>query len=113
MRLICGKTTIVLSISLVGVRLRGCYGGPLFCNNLHEINVVQGVSLESFTLCVNKERQSSVQAMQLSNGVSNAAGMWFGHLLFDDIPGLIIVTVASTVFAAMQSDQFRFRPLLV
>jgi len=51
--------------------------------------------------------------MQLSNGVSNPAGMWFGHLLFDGIPGIIIATVAAAVFAATQSDQFRFIPLLV
>jgi len=51
--------------------------------------------------------------MQLSNGVSNPAGMWLGHLLFDGIPGLIIATVAAVVFAVMQSDQFKFIPLLV
>ena len=51
--------------------------------------------------------------MQLSNGVSNPAGMWLGHLLFDGIPGLIIATVITAVFAATQSDQFKFLPLLV
>ena len=99
-------------ISLVGV-LWGCYGGPLFCDNLHKLNVVQGVFPAFFTLYVHKERRSSVQAMQLSNGVSNPAGMWLGHLLFDGIPGVVIATVVSAVFAATQSDQFRFIPLLV
>ena len=51
--------------------------------------------------------------MQLSNGVSNPAGMWLGHLLFDGIPGIIIATVITAVFAATQSDQFKFIPLLV
>jgi ATP-binding cassette, subfamily A (ABC1), member 3 len=39
--------------------------------------------------------------------------MWLGHLLFDGIPGLIVATVVTVVFAAMQFDQFRFLPLLV
>jgi len=51
--------------------------------------------------------------MQLSNGVSNPAGMWLGHLLFDGIPGLIIATVVAAVVATTQADQFRFIPLLV
>jgi ATP-binding cassette subfamily A (ABC1) protein 3 len=51
--------------------------------------------------------------MQLSNGVSNPAGMWLGHLLFDGIVGVIIATVVVAVFATTQSDQFRFIPLLV
>ena len=99
-------------ISLDSV-LWGCYGGPLFCDNLHKLNAVQGVFPAFFTLYVHKERRSSVQAMQLSNGVSNPAGMWLGHLLFDGIPGFVIATVVSAVFAATQSDQFRFIPLLV
>lgn len=99
-------------ISLVGVLWR-CYGGPLFINNLHKLNAVQAVFPAFFTLYVNKERRSSVQAMQLSNGISNPAGMWLGHLLFDGIPGIIIATVTSAVFAATRSDQFRFIPLLV
>jgi ATP-binding cassette subfamily A (ABC1) protein 3 len=51
--------------------------------------------------------------MQLSNGVSNPAGMWLGHLLIDGIPGVIIATVVVAVFAATRSDHFRFLPLLV
>jgi len=51
--------------------------------------------------------------MQLSNGVSNPAGMWLGHLLIDAIPGVIIATVVAAVFAATRPDQFRFIPLLV
>jgi ATP-binding cassette subfamily A (ABC1) protein 3 len=51
--------------------------------------------------------------MQLSNGVSNPAGMWLGHLLIDGIPGVIIATVVAAVFAATHSGHFRFLPLLV
>ena len=88
-------------------------GLPPYYNCLHKLNATQAVFPAFFTLYVSKERRSSVQAMQLSNGVSNPAGMWFGHLLFDGIPGLVIATVIAAVFAATQSDQFRFIPLLV
>lgn len=94
--------------------LWSCYGAPLVINlcKLHLITV-QAVFPAFFTLYVSKERRSSVQAMQLSNGVSNPAGMWLGHLLFDAIPGVIIATVVAAVFAATQSNQFKFIPLLV
>ena len=82
-------------------------------DDIHKLNAVKAAFPAFFTLYVNKERRSSVQAMQLSNGVSNPAGMWLGHLLFDGIPGLIIATVTAAVFATTQSDQFRFIPLLV
>jgi ATP-binding cassette subfamily A (ABC1) protein 3 len=83
------------------------------CDNLCKLNAVQAVFPAFFTLYVHKERRSSVQAMQLSNGVSNPAGMWLGHLLFDGISGIIIATAVAAVFAATQPDQFRFIPLLV
>jgi ATP-binding cassette subfamily A (ABC1) protein 3 len=81
--------------------------------NLRKLNYRTGVFPAFFTLYVSKERRSSVQAMQLSNGISNPAGMWLGHLLFDGIPGVVIATVVAAVFAATQPDQFSFIPLLV
>jgi ATP-binding cassette subfamily A (ABC1) protein 3 len=93
--------------------LWSCYGSRPFHGNLQILNLVQAVFPAFFTLYVSKERRSSVQAMQLSNGISNPAGMWFGHLLFDGIPGIIIATITAVVFATTQSDQFKFIPLLV
>ncbi|RPD64790.1 P-loop containing nucleoside triphosphate hydrolase protein [Lentinus tigrinus ALCF2SS1-6] len=53
-----------------------------------------------FTLYVAQERRSSVQAMQFSNGLSNPAGLWLGHLLFDSMFGVLCATILTIVFAA-------------
>jgi len=58
-----------------------------------------------FTLYVSKERRSSVQAMQYSNGLTNPAGLWLGHLLFDGISSFIVATVVAIIFATA-SNQF-------
>ncbi|KAJ3739785.1 hypothetical protein DFH05DRAFT_1530053 [Lentinula detonsa] len=58
-----------------------------------------------FAIYVSKERRSGVQAMQFSNGLSNTAGLWLGHLLFDWIFSIISATVIIIVFAAV-SNQF-------
>jgi ATP-binding cassette subfamily A (ABC1) protein 3 len=58
-----------------------------------------------FALYVSRERRSSVQAMQLSNGLTNPVGLWLGHLLFDSVFVLIIATVVTVIFA-VASDQF-------
>jgi len=52
------------------------------------------------------ERRSSIQAMQLSNGLINPAGLWLGHLLFDGIFGVFLSTLITIVFAAA-SNQFK------
>ncbi|KAI1786794.1 P-loop containing nucleoside triphosphate hydrolase protein [Ganoderma leucocontextum] len=53
-----------------------------------------------FTLYVAQERRSSVQAMQFSNGLSNPAGLWLGHLMFDSIFSVVAATILVIVFAA-------------
>jgi len=58
-----------------------------------------------FAMYVSLERRSSVQAMQFSNGLTNPAGLWLGHLLFDGILGTILATFIIIVFAAA-STQF-------
>ncbi|TDL26396.1 P-loop containing nucleoside triphosphate hydrolase protein [Rickenella mellea] len=58
-----------------------------------------------FALYVANERRSSVQAMQLSNGLTNPVGLWIGHLMFDGIFTVIIATVIIIVFA-VASNQF-------
>ncbi|KAJ7584352.1 hypothetical protein C8J56DRAFT_950802 [Mycena floridula] len=58
-----------------------------------------------FALYVTKERRSSVQAMQFSNGLANPSGLYLGHLLFDSMFTLFISTVITIVFATA-SDQF-------
>ncbi|KAK7021894.1 hypothetical protein VNI00_017183 [Paramarasmius palmivorus] len=50
-----------------------------------------------YAIYVSKERRSSVQAMQFSNGLTNPAGLWAGHLMFD----LIFIILASTIIAAV------------
>ncbi|TBU26630.1 P-loop containing nucleoside triphosphate hydrolase protein [Dichomitus squalens] len=58
-----------------------------------------------FSLYVAKERRSAVQAMQLSNGLSDPVGLWLGHLLFDSIFGVVAATLIVIIFAAV-SNQF-------
>ncbi|KAI0756145.1 P-loop containing nucleoside triphosphate hydrolase protein [Daedaleopsis nitida] len=58
-----------------------------------------------FSLYVAKERRSAVQAMQLSNGLSDPIGLWLGHLLFDSMFAVIAATLIVIIFAAA-SNQF-------
>ncbi|KAJ7655360.1 hypothetical protein B0H17DRAFT_1099089 [Mycena rosella] len=58
-----------------------------------------------FAMYVSKERRSSVQAMQFSNGLHNPTGLWLGHLLFDTIFTLITSTIIIIIFATV-SHQF-------
>ncbi|KAH9486075.1 ABC transporter A family member 6 [Psilocybe cubensis] len=64
-----------------------------------------------FALYVSKERRSSVQAMQLSNGLTNPVGMWLGHLMFDLIAAVLLSTIIIIVFASF-SEQFHGLGLL-
>lgn len=58
-----------------------------------------------FSLYVSRERRSSVQAMQLSNGLADPIGLWLGHLIFDSAVSIIIASVIIIVFANV-SNQF-------
>ncbi|KAG7099993.1 hypothetical protein E1B28_001784 [Marasmius oreades] len=58
-----------------------------------------------FAIYVSKERVSAVQAMQFSNGLTNTAGLWLGHLMFDSIFAVISATIIIIVFATA-SNQF-------
>ena len=72
----------------------------------------QGVFPAFFTLYVTKERRSAVQAMQLSNGIANPASLWFGHLMFDGMFGIIVSIIIAVVFSKV-STQFSYIPLYV
>jgi hypothetical protein len=43
--------------------------------------------------------------MQLSNGLSNPAGLWLGHLLFDGLFSTLLTTIIIIIFA-VASNQF-------
>ncbi|TFK42170.1 hypothetical protein BDQ12DRAFT_710453 [Crucibulum laeve] len=73
--------------------------------------VVMGVYPAFFALYVSKERRSSVQAMQMSNGLTNPIGLWLGHLMFDTICSVIISTIIVIIFATA-SNQFNGLGLL-
>jgi ATP-binding cassette subfamily A (ABC1) protein 3 len=60
---------------------------------------VQAVYPAFFSLYVARERKAGVQAMQLSNGLANPAGMWLGHLLFDGMFSVLAASVITLVFA--------------
>ncbi|GLB43544.1 putative ABC-2 family transporter protein [Lyophyllum shimeji] len=59
-----------------------------------------------FALYVSRERRSSVQAMQMSNGLADPVGLWLGHLMFDTIISTILATIIIIVFATA-SNQFQ------
>lgn len=54
---------------------------------------------------VARERKSLVQAMQMSNGLTNPLGLWLGHLTFDTMFVVLSSTIITIVFAAA-SNQF-------
>ncbi|KAH7911599.1 hypothetical protein BJ138DRAFT_1062831 [Hygrophoropsis aurantiaca] len=58
-----------------------------------------------FSLYVSRERRSAVQAMQLSNGLSDPIGLWLGHLLFDSIFSITLATIITIIFATT-TNQF-------
>ncbi|KAI0321250.1 hypothetical protein OF83DRAFT_1100473 [Amylostereum chailletii] len=58
-----------------------------------------------FSLYVSRERRSSVQAMQFSNGLSNPMGLWLGHLMFDTVFVLFLSSIIVIVFSTA-SNQF-------
>ncbi|KAF8215745.1 hypothetical protein K438DRAFT_1901600 [Mycena galopus ATCC 62051] len=58
-----------------------------------------------FALYVSKERRTSVQAMQFSNGLHNPIGLWLGHLAFDTMFTILMSTIVIIIFAAV-SNQF-------
>lgn len=66
---------------------------------------MQAVYPAFFALYVSKERRSSVQAMQMSNGLGDPIGLWLGHLMFDTIISVILSTVIVIIFAAV-TNQF-------
>ncbi|KAG0694048.1 hypothetical protein DFH29DRAFT_859873 [Suillus ampliporus] len=58
-----------------------------------------------FSLYVSRERRSAVQAMQLSNGLSDPIGLWIGHLLWDSIFSVTLATIIIIIFAVV-TNQF-------
>ncbi|KAG1886233.1 hypothetical protein F4604DRAFT_1675882 [Suillus subluteus] len=58
-----------------------------------------------FSLYVSRERRSAVQAMQLSNGLSDPIGLWIGHLLWDSIFSVTLATIIIIIFA-VTTNQF-------
>ena len=66
-----------------------------------------------FALYVSRERRSSVQAMQFSNGLSNPIGLWLGHIMFDAIKVVILSTAIIIVYAAAASQQLHGLGFLV
>jgi len=66
---------------------------------------IQAVYPAFYALYVSQERRTSVQAMQLSNGLTNPVGLWLGHLMFDTITTVVLSTLIIIIFATV-SDQF-------
>ncbi|KAH9937769.1 P-loop containing nucleoside triphosphate hydrolase protein [Epithele typhae] len=57
-----------------------------------------------FALYVARERHSEVQAMHFSNGLSNPAGLWLGHLIFD----AMTTTFAATLLVVVWAGKYAF-----
>lgn len=69
-------------------------------------SVLQAVYPAFYALYVSRERKSAVQAMQMSNGLSNPIGLWMGHLMFDMITVVILSTIIVIIFAAAAGPNF-------
>ncbi|KAH8119799.1 P-loop containing nucleoside triphosphate hydrolase protein [Phellopilus nigrolimitatus] len=57
-----------------------------------------------YALYVSNERRSSVQAMQLSNGLADPVGLWLGHLMFDSMFSVAAATIIIIVFATVTTQ---------
>ncbi|KAI5121844.1 hypothetical protein M0805_003277 [Coniferiporia weirii] len=57
-----------------------------------------------YALYVSNERRSSVQAMQLSNGLTDPVGLWLGHLIFDSMFSVTAATIIIIIFAAVANE---------
>jgi hypothetical protein len=73
----------------------------------------QAVYPAFFAMYVSRERRSSVQAMQFSNGLTNPIALWLGHLMFDALIVLAISSVIIVIFAAVASRQLKGLGFLV
>ena len=73
---------------------------------------MQGVHTAFYALYVTKERRSSVQAMQFSNGLTDPIGLWLGHLMFDVIWSILLSSIIIIIFATV-SNQFHGLGFLV
>jgi len=73
----------------------------------------QAVYPAFFAMYVSRERRSSVQAMQFSNGLTNPIALWLGHLMFDALIVLAISTAIIVIFAAAASLQLKGLGFLV
>lgn len=72
----------------------------------------QAVHTAFYALYVTKERRSSVQAMQFSNGLTDPIGLWLGHLMFDVIWSILLSSIIIIIFATV-SNQFHGLGFLV
>ncbi|KAF9235155.1 hypothetical protein BU15DRAFT_78326 [Melanogaster broomeanus] len=85
-----------------------CLGGQStrFSSGFRSLELRMSVFPAFFSLYVSRERRSAVQAMQLSNGLSNPIGLWLGHLLWDSMFSVTIATIIIIIFAIVGSNQF-------
>ena len=70
------------------------------------MNPLQSCFPAFFALYVAQERRSSVQAMQLSNGLADPVGLWLGHILFDSIFVVLLSTTITVIFATIAESKF-------
>lgn len=66
-----------------------------------------------YALYVSNERRTSVQAMQLSNGLADPVGLWLGHLMFDSMFSVAAASIIIIIFAAVASQQLHGLGLFV
>ena len=79
--------------------------GTIFVDIIVYTLDLQSVYTAFYALYVTKERCSSVQAMQSSNGLTDPIGLWLGHLMFDVIWSIILSSIIIIIFATV-SNQF-------
>ena len=83
--------------------LRRCNSERYVGSETSLMNIPQAVYPAFFSLYVSRERRSSVQAMQLSNGLANPLGLWLGHLMFDSLFTVFTATVIIIIFSTVTS----------
>lgn len=101
-----GQFQTLVSLKWVAFFCAGMVRLIFMADWIHSFIPAQAVFPAFYALYVSRERRSSVQAMQMSNGLGDPIGLWLGHLMFDTICTLILATIIIIIFQATASYHF-------
>lgn len=81
--------------------------------NLVLCPVLKGCYTSFAAIHITEERNSNVQAMMLSNGLSNPFGLWLGHVFYDCLVTTVVSIVVVAIYSAQKPEKVQFLGPLV